>query len=184
MFSNFENVLLQVLDEGRLTDNQGKTVDFKNTIIIMTSNLGSHLIQDKLASFTEENAEEIIGELRGKLSELLRQTIRPEFLNRIDEIVLFKPLLKNELKGIVDIQIHKVEKMLEDKNITLSVDEKAKEFLIELGYDVTYGARPLKRVIQKYLINPLSTEILLGKLQTGSSIKVSYSGGRSLEFSN
>ena len=176
------NVLLQALDDGRLTDNQGKTVDFKNTIIIMTSNLGSHLIQEKLSEFNERNAERILDELREKLNELLRQTIRPEFLNRVDEVILFKPLLKSELKGIIDIQLERVKKMLADKNIAIEVDEKAKEFLIELGYDVTYGARPLKRVIQKYLINPLSTEILLGNVENGSRVKVSYSGKEKLDF--
>jgi ATP-dependent Clp protease ATP-binding subunit ClpB len=176
------NVLLQVLDDGRLTDNQGKTVDFKNTIIIMTSNLGSHLIQEKLSEFNEQNADRIIEELREKLNELLRQTIRPEFLNRVDEVVLFKPLLKSELNGIIDIQLERVRKMLAEKSITIDVDDKAKEFLIELGYDVTYGARPLKRVIQKYLINPLSTEILLGNIENGSSVKVSYSGKEKLDF--
>jgi len=176
------NVLLQVLDDGRLTDNQGKTVDFKNTIIIMTSNLGSHLIQEKLSEFNEQNADRIIEELREKLNELLRQTIRPEFLNRVDEVVLFKPLLKSELNGIIDIQLERVRKMLAEKSITIDVDDKAKEFLIELGYDVTYGARPLKRVIQKYLINPLSTEILLGNIENGSRVKVSYSGKEKLDF--
>ncbi|NOX19211.1 MAG: ATP-dependent chaperone ClpB [Chlorobi bacterium] len=176
------NVLLQVLDDGRLTDNQGKTVDFKNTIIIMTSNLGSHLIQKKLSEFNEMNAERILDELRDKLNELLRQTIRPEFLNRVDEVVLFKPLLKSELKGIIEIQLERVKKMLADKSITIEVDDKAKEFMIELGYDVTYGARPLKRVIQKYLINPLSTEILLGNIENGSRVKVSCSGKEKLDF--
>ncbi len=176
------NVLLQVLDDGRLTDNQGKTVDFKNTIIIMTSNLGSHLIQEKLSEFNEQNADKIIEELREKLNELLRQTIRPEFLNRVDEVVLFKPLLKSELNGIIDIQLERVRKMLAEKSIAIDVDDKAKEFLIEVGYDVTYGARPLKRVIQKYLINPLSTEILLGNIENGSRVKVSYSGKEKLDF--
>ena len=145
------NVLLQVLDDGRLTDNQGRTVNFKNTIIIMTSNIGSHYIQDKLELFNENNVEPLMGELRQQLHELLRKTIRPEFLNRIDEIVLFKPLLKSEIRKIVDIQLKHVQKMLKAKEITLTVSDEAKDWLAQLGYDVTYGARPLKRVIQKYL---------------------------------
>jgi ATP-dependent Clp protease ATP-binding subunit ClpB len=154
------NVLLQVLDDGRLTDNQGRTVNFKNTIIIMTSNIGSHIIQDKLDAFTEDNIENVMGDLRQRLFDLLRKTIRPEFLNRIDEIVLFKPLLKSEIRQIVDMQLGRVQKMLRDKEIILAVSDEAKDWLAQLGYDVTYGARPLKRVIQKYLINPLSQELL------------------------
>lgn len=176
------NILLQVLDDGRLTDNQGRTVDFKNTIIIMTSNLGSHLIQDKLSEINEDNFENIMGELRISLTELLRRTIRPEFLNRIDEIVLFKPLLKNELKQIIDIQLQKVGKQLAEKNITLAVDEDAKDFLMQHGYDVTYGARPMKRTIQRYLINPLSTEMLMNKFESGDTIYVCCPRGDKLEF--
>lgn len=176
------NILLQVLDEGRLTDNQGRTVDFKNTIIIMTSNLGSHLIQERLEKFTEDNFENILGELRSKLSELLRNTIRPEFLNRIDEIVLFKPLLKSELKKIIDLQLQRVGKMLSEKNITLEVTEDVKEYILQIGYDVTFGARPLKRTIQKHLINPLATKLLMNSYSAGDTIVVSYPGGGKLEF--
>ncbi len=176
------NILLQVLDDGRLTDNQGRTVDFKNTIIIMTSNMGSHLIQEKLSELNEENFETIMGDLRVSLTELLRATIRPEFLNRIDEIVLFKPLLKNELMKIIDIQLQKVGKMLEDKNISLEIENDAKDFLLHHGYDVTYGARPLKRTIQKYLINPLSAELLAGKFEAGDTILVENPGTGRLGF--
>jgi len=166
------NVLLQVLDDGRLTDNQGRTVNFKNTIIIMTSNIGSHLIQEKMSGLTEENINSIMSELETSLTGLLRQTIRPEFLNRVDEIVLFKPLLKRELVGIIDIQLRMVEKLLQDKNMKIEVTDKAKEFLLERGYDVTYGARPLKRTIQRYVLNPLSTELLLNKFENGDTILV------------
>ncbi|MEW5843881.1 MAG: ATP-dependent chaperone ClpB [Bacteroidota bacterium] len=176
------NILLQVLDDGRLTDNQGRTVDFKNTIIIMTSNMGSHLIQEKLSELNEENFETIMGDLRVSLTELLRSTIRPEFLNRIDEIVLFKPLLKNELMKIIDIQLQKVGKMLEDKNISFEIENDAKDFLLQHGYDVTYGARPLKRTIQKYLINPLSAELLAGKFEAGDTILVENPGTGRLGF--
>ncbi len=176
------NVLLQVLDDGRLTDNQGRTVDFKNTIIIMTSNLGSHLIQEKLSEITENNFEDILGKLRVTLAELLRQTIRPEFLNRIDEIVLFKPLLKSEIKNIIDIQLHKVGKMLAEKGLSLAIEDEVKNFIIQHGYDVTFGARPLKRTIQKYLVNPLAAELLMNKFESGDTVYVKYPGAGKLEF--
>ena len=176
------NVLLQVLDDGRLTDNQGRTVNFKNTIIIMTSNIGSHLIQEKMAGLNEENINEVMGELRVNLSQLLQSTIRPEFLNRIDEIVLFKPLLKSELIGIVDIQLRGIENLLKEKNIAIQFSDKSKEYLLDRGYDLSYGARPLKRTIQKCVLNPLSTELLLNNVQSGDSIIVEYKGGEKLEF--
>ena len=181
--SDVFNVLLQVLDDGRLTDNQGRTVNFKNTIIIMTSNLGSHIIQDRLESFDEENVETFMGELRQQMHDLLRKTIRPEFLNRIDEIVLFKPLSRLEIRKIVDIQLERVQKMLRDKEITIAVSDEAKDWLAQLGYDVNYGARPLKRVIQKYLINPLSQELLTGNFVDGDTIKVTVGEKAVLEFS-
>jgi ATP-dependent Clp protease ATP-binding subunit ClpB len=176
------NVLLQVLDDGRLTDNQGRTVNFKNTIIIMTSNIGSHLIQEKLEQVNDDDVENVLGELRYKLIDLLRKTIRPEFLNRIDEVVLFKPLSRNEIRKIVDIQISKVISMLKDKDILLDVDVEAKDWLAKLGYDVTYGARPLKRTIQKYLINPLSQELLASHFEGGDTIMVTQSSNAGLEF--
>ena len=181
--SDVFNVLLQVLDDGRLTDNQGRTVNFKNTIIIMTSNLGSNLIQEKLKNSDEEEVELVMGELRYKLNELLRSTIRPEFLNRIDEIVLFKPLTKNEIRKIVDIQIQHVQKLLRDKEIILDVDDESKDWLAKLGYDVTFGARPLKRTIQKYLTNPLSQELLMGNFNDGDTIKVTVGPTGKLKFS-
>jgi ATP-dependent Clp protease ATP-binding subunit ClpB len=177
------NILLQVLDDGRLTDNQGRTVNFKNTIIIMTSNIGSHLIQEKLEQVNNDEVENVLGDLRFTLIDLLRKTIRPEFLNRIDEVVLFKPLSRNEIRQIVDIQIAKVIKMLKDKDIVLDVDDEAKDWLSKLGYDVTYGARPLKRTIQKYLINPLSQELLAAHFESGDIINVTQSSNAGLEFS-
>jgi len=164
------NVLLQLLDEGRLTDNQGRTVDFKNCIIIMTSNLGSHLIQESLDNFDDSRIEHIMGELRVKLSEMLKKTIRPEFLNRIDEIVMFRPLLRKDLIKIVDIQISKLSVLLSQKNMSLELSEEVKDKLLSAGYDVSYGARPLKRVIQKYLINHLSTELIMNKYEAGDII--------------
>ena len=176
------NILLQVLDDGRLTDNQGRTVNFKNTIIIMTSNIGSHLIQEKLEHVNDDEVENVLGDLRFTLIDLLRKTIRPEFLNRIDEVVLFKPLSRNEIRQIVEIQIAKVIKMLKDKDIVLDVDDEAKDWLAKLGYDVTYGARPLKRTIQKYLINPLSQELLAAHFVSGDTVNVTQSANAGLEF--
>jgi ATP-dependent Clp protease ATP-binding subunit ClpB len=166
------NVLLQLLDEGRLTDSKGRTVNFKNTIIIMTSNLGSHLIQDKVEEMTESNREDIMGSLKLKLFEMLKQTIRPEFLNRIDEIIVFKPLTLAEIGQIVDLQLKNVQKMLEEKNVVLEISQEAREWLAKLGYDPVYGARPLKRVIQKHLVNLLSEKILSGDIVDGDNVKI------------
>jgi ATP-dependent Clp protease ATP-binding subunit ClpB len=176
------NILLQVLDDGRLTDNQGRTVNFRNTIIIMTSNLGSHMIQERLEHVSDDDIENVLGDLRYKLIELLRKTIRPEFLNRIDEVVLFKPLTRKEIRKIVDIQIDKVTKMVKERDIILEVDSEAKDWLAKLGYDVTYGARPLKRTIQKYLINPLSQELLTENFGNGDTILVTQSSNAGLDF--
>jgi ATP-dependent Clp protease ATP-binding subunit ClpB len=176
------NILLQVLDEGRLTDNQGRTVNFKNTIIIMTSNLGSHLIQEKLENASKDKIPYILDDLRIKLVEMLRKQIRPEFLNRIDEVVLFKPLMKSELRKIVDIQLEKVRKMLLNKDLILEVDDESKDWLSQLGYDVTYGARPLKRTIQNYLVNPLSQMMLVDGIAPGDHIKVTLGNKGRLEF--
>jgi ATP-dependent Clp protease ATP-binding subunit ClpB len=176
------NLLLQVLDDGRLTDNQGRTVNFKNTIIIMTSNLGSQLIQEKLFKLDESLIEEAMNELRESLVNLLRKTIRPEFLNRIDDVILFKPLLQDEIRQIVDIQLLKVVKMLKAKEIILDVTDEAKDWLAKLGYDITYGARPLKRTIQKYLINPLSQELLMNNFEGGDKMTVTVGQQGKLEF--
>ncbi|MBN1634535.1 MAG: AAA family ATPase [Ignavibacteria bacterium] len=167
------NVLLQVLDEGRLTDSKGKTVNFKNTIIIMTSNIGSMLIQEQLQFLNDENRNEIIGNLRIKLLDLLKSTIRPEFLNRIDEIILFNPLTQNEIRKIVDIQIEFLRSRMKRNNFDISVSDEAKDWLGKAGFDITYGARPLKRVIQKYITNPLSEKILAGEYIPGDTIKIS-----------
>jgi ATP-dependent Clp protease ATP-binding subunit ClpB len=176
------NILLQLLDDGRLTDNQGRTVNFKNTIVIMTSNIGSQIIQEKLDQMTDENANEIMGNLRVVLSDLLRRTIRPEFLNRIDDVVLFRPLAKREIRKIVELQLAIVEKMLAEKDMKLAVDDDVKDWLAELGFDIAYGARPLKRTIQRYVINPLSQEILSGKFSDGDTIHVITGSRTGLEF--
>ncbi len=167
------NVLLQLLDDGRLTDSKGHTVNFKNTIIIMTSNLGSHLIQEKLAYMeSDEDWENFSGELRTQLYVLLRQTIRPEFLNRVDEIILFKPLTKNDIKKVIEIQLRRVDHMLDQKEMKLVVTNDAKEWLVRLGYDPSFGARPLKRVIQKHIIDVLSTKILSGEFVDGDAVEL------------
>lgn len=176
------NILLQLLDDGRLTDNQGRTVNFKNTIVIMTSNIGSQIIQERLDQMTDENANEIMGNLRVVLSDLLRRTIRPEFLNRIDDVVLFRPLAKREIRKIVELQLAIVEKMLAEKDMKLTVDDDVKDWLAELGFDIAYGARPLKRTIQRYVINPLSQEILSGKFSDGDTIHVITGSRTGLEF--
>ncbi|GAB6282961.1 MAG: ATP-dependent chaperone ClpB [Ignavibacterium sp.] len=180
--SDVFNILLQVLDDGRLTDNQGRTVNFKNTIIVMTSNIGSQIIQEHMNKLTDDNINQIMGELRLLLNDVLRKTIRPEFLNRIDDIVLFKPLTKKEVREIVDIQLNNVRKMLKEKDIQIEVSLEVKDWIAELGYDPTFGARPLKRVIQRYLINPLAQEMLMGKFQSDDTILVELGDRGNLIF--
>ncbi len=176
------NVLLQLLDEGRLTDSKGRTVNFKNTIIIMTSNLGSHLIQEQMENITEDNRDDLVGDLRVQLFEMLKQTIRPEFLNRIDEIIFFKPLTMLELAKIVELQLHQVQKLVASKNITLDFTPEAKARLATIGYDPSFGARPLKRVIQKYVINTLSEKLLSGTIIEGDTVVVGTDNRGMIEF--
>lgn len=165
------NILLQLLDDGILTDSQGRTVNFKNTIVIMTSNLGSHLIQEELRFITEDNREEVLSRLREKLFELLRQKIRPEILNRIDEVIMFKPLVETEIRKIVDLQLSGIETTLYRNNeIILEITSGARDWLAKLGYDITFGARPLKRTIQAYITNPLSEKIISGEIGTGDKV--------------
>ena len=167
------NVLLQLLDDGRLTDSKGRTVNFKNTIVIMTSNLGSQLIQEKISGAeSDEDWANIHGELRAELFAMLRQSIRPEFLNRVDEIILFKPLSRNDIKKVVDLQLHRVAGLLAKKEMKLVVSEEAKEWLAKLGYDPSYGARPLKRVIQKHIVNALSERILAGDFTDRDTVEI------------
>jgi ATP-dependent Clp protease ATP-binding subunit ClpB len=176
------NILLQVLDEGRLTDSKGKTVNFKNTIIIMTSNLGSQLIQEQLQFLSSENKSEIMGDIRLKLTELLKATIRPEFLNRVDEIILFNPLTQAEIMKIVEIQLQYLKDRLERNNIKIIIAEDTKDWLGKLGYDVMYGARPLKRTIQKYVANPLSEKILEGEFMPGDNVRVKCGKEGTIDF--
>ncbi|MBC7615428.1 MAG: ATP-dependent chaperone ClpB [Pedobacter sp.] len=166
------NILLQVLDDGRLTDNKGRTVNFKNTIIIMTSNIGSHLIQDNFKVLDDENRDEVIAKTKNELFELLKQTIRPEFLNRIDELIMFTPLNRSEIRNIVDLQFKQVQDTLAEMGITIDASVEALDWLAELGYDPQFGARPLKRVIQKRILNELSKSILAGTVDKESKIKL------------
>lgn len=178
------NLLLQVLDEGRLTDSRGRVVNFTNTIIIMTSNLGSHLIQDELGRMTTDNREEIMGRLRAQLMELMRKELRPEFLNRIDDIIVFKPLTQEEIRSIVDLQIDKVRRMVKANNIGFEMTDEAKDWLAKLGYDPAYGARPLKRVIQRHIINPLSAALLEGKFSSGDTVTVGLDDHGLIDFAH
>ncbi len=177
------NILLQVLDDGRLTDNKGRTVDFKNTIIIMTSNIGSHIIQENLEKVNENNREEILNKTRKEVFDLLKKSIRPEFLNRIDEIIMFQPLTKEEIQDVVKLQLNVVEKMLEKNNIKLSATKKAIEYIANIGFDPQYGARPIKRVLQKQVLNELSKMLLQDKINRDSEIVVDVKDGE-LVFEN
>ncbi|MFH2003191.1 MAG: ATP-dependent chaperone ClpB [Bacteroidota bacterium] len=176
------DVLLQILDDGRLTDSKGRTVNFKNTIIIMTSNIGTPLIQEHIHLLNSEKRDEIFGELRAKLFDLLRQTIRPEFLNRIDEIILFKPLSIEDIRSIVDIQLKRVEAMLTKNEIKIEITDEARTWLAQLGFDPSYGARPLKRTIQKYIVNHLSEKILANEFTAGDTVLVQLDKRGLIEF--
>jgi ATP-dependent Clp protease ATP-binding subunit ClpB len=166
------NILLQVLDDGRLTDNKGRTVNFKNTIIIMTSNMGSDIIQENFEKVTEKNVDEVTERTKAEVMNRLRETIRPEFLNRIDEIVMFRPLMKRQIREIVSLQLHQLRELLTQKDVELEISKEALDYLGEQGFDPQYGARPLKRVIQKEIINELSKKILSGEVQKNGTIKI------------
>jgi ATP-dependent Clp protease ATP-binding subunit ClpB len=166
------NILLQVLDDGRLTDNKGRTADFKNTIIIMTSNMGSHIIQDNYANRAKYTDEEVFERTKSEVIDLIKKTLRPEFVNRIDEIVMFQPLSRGEIKDIITLQINQLNELLAQQHIKIEFTKYALNLLAELGYDPIYGARPLKRVIQKQILNELSKIILEGKLEQNKPITV------------
>lgn len=170
------NILLQVLDDGRLTDNKGRVVNFKNTIIIMTSNMGSSLIRESFEKITPDNREQVIDETRIQVLELLKKTIRPEFLNRIDEIIMFTPLNEEEIRKIVILQLNGVKKMLAHNGIALDFTESALDFISDAGYDSQFGARPVKRAIQKYVLNELSKEILGMKIDKDRPITIDRDG--------
>ncbi len=177
------NVLLQVLDDGRLTDNKGRLVNFKNTIIIMTSNMGSQLIRDNFSRITPSNREEIIEKTKNEVLAMLKQTIRPEFLNRIDETIMFTPLDENEIKEIVRLQIESVQKLLAKNGVMLDVTPVALSLIAREGYDPEFGARPVKRVIQRHVLNTLSKELLAGKIDHSRPIVVDAENDR-LVFRN
>ena len=163
------NVLLQILDDGRLTDGQGRTVDFRNTVLIMTSNIGSQLIQEMTNRPFDEVRDAVMG--------VLRDHFRPEFLNRVDEIIVFKPLTQEQLGAIVDIQLKRLQKRLDERKITLVVTDAARKLIIERGWDPVYGARPLKRAIQRMVQDPLAMMLLGGKFSDGDTVEVDAKGG-------
>ncbi|MBR2135171.1 MAG: AAA family ATPase, partial [Bacteroidales bacterium] len=201
------NILLQVLDDGRLTDGKGRTVNFKNTILIMTSNVGSDIIQEYMskmkgldqinipdvdgdgnpdardnseyAQMTIDKAhnEQLLDECKEKVLALMKHTVRPEFLNRIDEIIMFRPLGKSEIRGILKLQIAQASKLLEAQDIRLDFTEKALDYLSDKGFDVAYGARPIKRLLQKEVINNVAKALIAGKVSKGSTVKVDYIDG-------
>jgi ATP-dependent Clp protease ATP-binding subunit ClpB len=164
------NILLQVLDDGRLTDNKGRTVNFKNTIIIMTSNIGSHLIQENFDKMDEVNKEEVLAKTKAEVYDMLKKTIRPEFLNRIDEVIMFEPLTRDEVTQIVKLQFNKVKEQLAKQGLRISASDEAIEWLAQLGYDPHFGARPVKRVMQKQVLNELSKQLLAGKVSKDNEI--------------
>jgi ATP-dependent Clp protease ATP-binding subunit ClpB len=178
------NILLQVLDDGRLTDNKGRTANFKNTIIIMTSNIGSHLIQEKFETFTDGNKEELMAEAKIQVMDLLKRSIRPEFLNRVDDVIMFTPLSREDVRSIVDIQLKDIIQKLFDQGIGFSVTDEALDWLAQLGYDPQYGARPLKRVLQRKILNELSKEILSGAVKKDSTIVLDLDERSQLRFTN
>ncbi len=178
------NILLQVLDDGRLTDNKGRTANFKNTIIIMTSNIGSHLIQESFDAMNEGNKDEMMASAKRKVFDLLKKTIRPEFLNRIDEIIMFSPLSRDEVKDIVGLQLKQLQKMLLQNGMSISFTTAAVDWLAELGYDPQFGARPLKRVLQKKILNELSKQILAGKVNKDDVIELSVDNNHEFIFRN
>ncbi|MEJ7769601.1 MAG: ATP-dependent chaperone ClpB [Chitinophagaceae bacterium] len=171
------NILLQVLDDGRLTDNKGRVVNFKNTIIIMTSNIGSHIIQANFEDVNEKNKEEVVDNTKREVLELLRQTIRPEFFNRIDEVIMFQPLLKKEIKGIIKIQLQQLKDLVFKSGIRLEFSEYAVDYLADNGFDPQYGARPLKRLVQKEIVNTLSKKILAGVIDKSQPVLVDVFDG-------
>ena len=177
------NILLQVLDDGRLTDNKGRLVNFKNTIIIMTSNMGSDIIRERMSKLTDANRDQVIESTKNEVLELLKQRIRPEFLNRIDEIIMFTPLTESEIKQIVKLQIDGVSRMLEKNGVHLEVTDKCLDFLAQEGYDPEFGARPVKRVIHKMILNQLSKDILAQRVNRDKPIIIDYDGSQ-LVFKN
>ncbi|EMR01641.1 ATP-dependent chaperone ClpB [Cesiribacter andamanensis] len=178
------NILLQVLDDGRLTDNKGRVANFKNTIVIMTTNIGSHLIQERFKHLNPFNEDEVVEDTKNEVMEQLRKQVRPEFLNRIDEVIMFRPLDKGVIRQIVDIQFGLIQKRLEENGVKIEATDDVLDFLGEVGFDPTYGARPLKRVMQREILNPLSKEILAGRINKEDVIGITLNDQRQIEFLN
>jgi ATP-dependent Clp protease ATP-binding subunit ClpB len=178
------NILLQVLDDGRLTDNKGRMANFKNTIIIMTSNIGSHIIQEKLEDYNDFNKEDKIAEAKAGVMDLLKHTIRPEFLNRIDDVMMFTPLSRENVREIVNIQFKSLQQTMAEQGMEISATDEALDWLSQLGYDPQFGARPLKRVMQKRILNELSKEILMGNIKKDSSVLIKLNDKNQFEFVN
>jgi ATP-dependent Clp protease ATP-binding subunit ClpB len=178
------NILLQVLDDGRLTDNKGRMANFKNTIIIMTTNIGSHIIQDSFEKIREDNYFEVLEKTQEEVVALLKASVRPEFVNRIDEIIMFRPLSKTDVRKIVSIQFGLIQKRLEESGVKLDISEKALDRLAALGYDPQFGARPLKRTLQKEVLNELSKQILAGTISKDSVVYIDLSDDLSFDFQN
>jgi len=171
------NIMLQVLDDGRLTDNKGRVVNFKNTIIIMTSNMGSDIIQENFGDVTEKNKDEVVEKTKVEVMNRLRETIRPEFLNRVDEIILFQPLMKGEIRGIIRIQLEGLKDLVAQSGIQLRFTDYLVDYLAENGFDPQFGARPLKRLIQKEIVNQLSKKILAGDIDKTHPVLVDVFDG-------
>jgi ATP-dependent Clp protease ATP-binding subunit ClpB len=178
------NILLQVLDDGRLTDNKGRVANFKNTIIIMTTNIGSHIIQENFEKITDENYFDILENTKDEVFDLLKKSVRPEFVNRIDEIIMFRPLNRKDIRKIVDIQVDLVCKRLDESGIKLEITDSARERLSRLGFDPQFGARPLKRVFQREILNELSKQILAGKVHKDSVILIDLRNDTEFTFEN
>jgi len=177
------NILLQVLDDGRLTDNKGRVVNFKNTMIIMTSNIGSHLIYDNLENLSDQNRDDVLEKTKTQVFSLLKQTITPEFLNRIDEIIMFTPLTEQDIDQIIRLQFARIRKVLEKKDISIELSDKAVEWIRKKGFDPQLGARPVKRVIQKSILNELASQILSGNIQQEKTVVIDANGDKLL-FNN
>jgi ATP-dependent Clp protease ATP-binding subunit ClpB len=182
--SDVYNILLQVLDDGRLTDSQGRTVDFKNTIIIMTSNIGSHLITEQMEGLNDENRDRILSGLKTRLLQELRNQIRPEFLNRVDEIVMFQPLTSHDIRKIVDIQLAKVIELVSKSGVEISISDDARDWLAKTGFEPQYGARPLKRAIQRQIVDPLASKLLGNEFVAGDSVEIDHTESGQYIFRN
>jgi ATP-dependent Clp protease ATP-binding subunit ClpB len=182
--SEVVNILLQVVDDGRWTDNKGRVANFKNTIIIMTTNIGSTLIQESFEKMEEWNQEEVIEDTKNQVFDLLKKSVRPEFLNRVDETIMFRPLSKEDLGKIVKIQFKLIQDRLEENGVRLDAEDNVLEHLGNIGFDPQFGARPLKRVLQREILNELSKDILSGKVKKDAVIGVTLGDNNRIEFIN